>query len=331
MLYNNDNMESLNKDNEQKRGRGRPKKNQIGNIGDKKRKLNDNINNTHIKEASLSKAKDEIILYFPSITLSDINYRKDNSESTENKADPHDIFTINECNSSSKSDSDYDPHQESNNIIVAELKQKITEQKYMINNLNEEIEKYKLLLSKNDLPCRNVVKSNIFLVDVDNDKCIIPTTTNIACGHCGHDFNDVQCVLPEYIYDDKWHVSGCYCCVECSAADSFCRNDADVWNRLSLLKDLYNIDTIIPTPDRRIFKKFGGPVDYDIYKNNVHKCDRNYRLIMPPMASIIASTEQISQDPTRVSITMNDLKNNAKLKRSKPLMGAKDNIFSYYT
>lgn len=324
-------MENLNKDPEQKRGRGRPKKNLMGNNHEKKRKINDNINNTHIKEASLSKAKDEIILYFPSITLSDINYKKDNSESVENKISPHDIFTINEGNTSSKSDSDYDTNQESNNILVTELKQKITEQKYTINTLNEEIEKYKLLLSKNDLPCRNVTKMNVFLVDIVSGECIIPESTSIACGHCSHNFNDVQCVLPEYIYDDKWHVGGCYCCVECAAADSFSRNDADVWNRLSLLKDLYKVDVIIPTPDRRIFKKFGGPVDYDVYKNNIHKCDRNYRLIMPPMASIIASTEQTTLDPTRVSISMSDLKHNAKLKRSKPLMGAKDNIFSYYT
>jgi hypothetical protein len=50
---------------------------------------------------------------------------------------------------------------------------------------------------------------------------------------------------------------------------------------------------------------------------------------MLPMASIIPLVEETIIDNTRVSITMNELNKNAKLKRTKPLPGVnKENMFS---
>jgi len=51
---------------------------------------------------------------------------------------------------------------------------------------------------------------------------------------------------------------------------------------------------------------------------------------MPPMASIIPLVEETNIDSTRVSITMNDIKRNTKLKRTKPLPGVKENIFAKF-
>ena len=321
-----------------KRGRGRPKKNQIINNGDKKNrpgsKLNDNngLQNVHIKEASLIKTKDEIILHFPLISLNDIaNRNNDNTKESYKlkKNDHHDIFIINDGNSITKSDSDCISN-ESNNIAVIELKQQLDEQKYLITHLNNEIENYKTLLNKYDLSNRNVSKINVLLVDTDSNNIIIPEKTNIACWWCGYNFDEIQCVLPENVYNDTWYISGNYCCVECADADNFARNDSSVWNRHSLLKQLYNLENIVPTPDKRIFDKYGGPTKYEDFKNNSHKCDKAYRLIMPPMASIIPLVEETNIDSTRVSITMNDIKRNTKLKRTKPLPGVKENIFAKF-
>jgi hypothetical protein len=307
-----------------KRGRGRPKKNQTTNNFEKKKRAFDDNMNVLVKEASLTKARDEIILHFPLITMSDI--MRNNNEQTQPKThNPHDIFTINDDNySSTKSDSDYNNE---NNYAILELKQQLDEQKATINNLTEEINSYKSIINNYELSNRNVTKIDVLMVDVDNGDIIVPETTHIACWWCSHTFPDVQCVLPENIYSDKWYVGGCYCCVECSAADSFSRNDSNVWNRYSLLKQLYKVDNIMPTPDKRIFKKFGGPVIYEEYKKSAHRCDKTFRLILPPMASIIPMVEEITSDSTRVSITMNDLKRNTKLKRTKPLPNVKDNIF----
>jgi hypothetical protein len=309
-----------------KRGRGRPKKNQTINNFEKKKKIfDDNNTNVHVKEASLTKTRDEIILHFPFLTMSDITKPSDDS-TKEHKNNPHDIFTINEDNySNTKSDSDY--NDSANNLAIMELKQQIDEQKHTINSLNDEITSYKSIINQYDLSNRNISKINVLMVDVDQNTNIIPETTNVACWWCSHTFTDVQCVLPENIYNDTWYVGGCYCCIECSAADSFSRNDSNVWNRYSLLKQLYKVDNIIPTPDKRIFKKFGGPVTYEDYKKNAYKCDKSFRLIMPPMASIIPLVEEITNDSTRVAITMNDLKKNTKLKRTKPLPNVKENIF----
>jgi hypothetical protein len=309
-----------------KRRRGRPKKNQVIGNYEKKKKPLDNIPmaNVHVREAPLNKVKDEIILHFPLITLSDISRINNNNFPKERVNDPHDIFTINDGNYSS---SDYNNDSESNNIAIIELKQQVDEQKYIINNLNNEISNYKTLLNRYDLANRNVSKINVLMVNTDDNNIIIPETTDIACWWCGYNFTDTQCILPENVYNDVWYVGGNYCCVECAAADNFARNDSSVWNRYSLLKQLYNIENIIPAPDKRVFTKFGGTVIYEDFKKNAHKCDRSYRLIMPPMASIIPLVEESVIDSTRVSITMNDLKRNAKLKRTKPLPNVKDNLF----
>ena len=48
---------------------------------------------------------------------------------------------------------------------------------------------------------------------------------------------------------------------------------------------------------------------------------------MPPMASIIPLVEEITNDSTRVAVTISDIKKNTKLKRTKPLPNVKENIF----
>lgn len=311
-----------------KRGRGRPKKNQIMGHYEKKKKTLDNtpLTNVQIKEASLTKVKDEIILHFPFITMNDIIPKNDGSMQKEKKNDPHDIFTINDGNSSTKSDSEYNNSNESNNITIIELRQLLDEQRCTINNLTTENNNYKAALNKYDSTSRNVTKIDVLLVDCDGE-CIIPEKTDIACWWCTHNFDDVQCVLPESECNGVWCVGGVFCTVECAAAESFARDDSNVWGRYSLLKELYKREIITPTPDKRIFTKFGGKIDYIKYKNNCHKCDKAYRLIMPPMASIVPLVEEISIDSTRVSVTMNDLKRNTKLKRTKPLPNVKDNLF----
>ncbi len=326
------NLNNQNNEPEFKRGRGRPKKNQTINCVDKKKKLNDNniAPNVHIKEASLLKTKEEIILHFPLISLSDITYNNNNNDDNivkEKKNDPRDIFTINDGYSITKSDSDCLSN-ESNNLAIIELKQQVDEQKYLINHLNSEIENYKLLLNKYDLSSRNISKINVLLVDVDSNNIIIPEKSDKACWWCGYDFEEVQCVLPENVYNDVWYISGNYCCAEYADADSFARNDSSVWNRHSLLKQLYNLENIVPTPDKKVFTRYGGSKNYEEFKKNSHKCDKAFRLIMPPMASIIPLIEETTVDNTRVSITMNDLKRNTKLKRTKPLPGVKENIFA---
>lgn len=308
-----------------KRGRGRPKKNQIMGYEKKKKPL-DNVahTNVHVKEAPLTKVKDEIILHFPLISLSDISRVNVEYYPKEKKNDLHDIFTINDGNYST---SDCNNDSEPNNIVIIELKQQLEEQKGVISNLHNEITNYKTLLNKYDLANRNVSKINVLLINVDNNAIIIPETTEVACWWCGYNFTDTQCILPENVYSDIWYVSGNYCCVECSAADNFARNDSGMWNRYSLLKQMYTLEQIIPTPDKRVFTKYGGPIIYEDFKKNSHKCDRVFRLIMPPMASIVPLVEESVVDSTRVSVTMNDLKRNAKLKRTKPLPNVKDNLF----
>ena len=318
-----------------KRGRGRPRKSQ-------------SIKNDIIKTTSKKNTKsiqredyeDEIILHLP-ISLKDISNPNKNSQDVfddnsepdefnvngENSNPDTNIFTINEIHSDSSSNSS---NYEVNNVYVYDLKQKIKEQEKSIKKLTKELDEYKSLITednKNGTNDRKVHKMNINLFDVHSKKQIVVEKTKIACWWCTYNFDNPPCFLPDNYVDDKFYVFGCFCTFNCAAAYNLNLDDASIWNRYSLLKQLYNLENIIPTPDKRVFTKFGGPKIYEDFKKNSHKCDRAFRLIMPPMASIVPLVEESVIDSTRVSITMNDLKRNAKLKRTKPLPNVKDNLF----
>lgn len=192
------------------------------------------------------------------------------------------------------------------------------EDKAYIKKLEQEIERYKEIFE--ETAHRKLIKTTCCdMIDSEGSK-VICEKTDIACWWCSYNFDTVPCVLPEKLYEDKYHVFGCFCTLNCAAAYNINMNDYKVWDRYSLLKKLYGIEKDVPlAPARECFKKFGGSLLHEQHLINCIKCTNEYRFVMPPLISIIPYIEQIS---------LINKNNKLILKRSKPLPS---NKCSFYT
>lgn len=330
-MDNNDKTSTDNMNNKQfKRGRGRPRKNQIINYGETSK------NKPKAKTPS-SISEEPIILQLP-ISLKEFHTIKNNtifekdSNTTNETPEQTNIFTINDIDNDSNSGSSL---YESDNLFVYELKKKIKEQENTIKNLEKELTGYKDILddSSNGLNNRKVSRMNINFINSSNGQQIISEKTPIACWYCSHNFDSTPCFIPEKFYDDKYYVFGCFCTYNCAATYNLKMDDSGMWYRYSLLKKLYNTlyqnTAEIPlSPPREIFEKFGGPLKYDDYRKNSIKCHKEFRFIMPPMTSIVPLIEEHnSLDSSKVNISLADLNKKKKVGRTNPLPGMKNTLF----
>jgi len=309
-----------------RRGRGRPRKNQIlsTNSGNKKNKI------IKLDKSTTEKNEDdeEIILHLP-ISFKDLNVNK-TSQINKQISPNTNIFTINDINSDSATDSCED-----NDIIVQDLKDKIKDQEKQIQNLEKEIMEYKNIMIEDTSKVgnnRKVYKMNLNFIDIHSGTQIVREKTDIACWWCGYNFDTVPCFIPDKIYNDTYYVFGCFCSFNCAAAYNLKMDDAFVWDRYSLLKRLYNItdethEDINIAPPRETFSRLGGPLTYEDYKKNCKKCSKEYRFIMPPMTSIVPLIEEGHVDNTKVNISLAELNKKSNLRRSKPLPNTRTTLF----
>ena len=98
------------------------------------------------------------------------------------------------------------------------------------------------------------------------------------------------------------------------------------WEQYSLLNMLYKDKTDIKLAVNKLcLKKFGGRFSIEHYRENNSNYAKDYKLIIPPMISIIPFIEEISNndyvelDIPQIKDKFNKLSDELKLKRSKPL------------
>jgi hypothetical protein len=175
-----------------------------------------------------------------------------------------------------------------------------------------------------------------------NNRNKWPESTSIYCWWCCSPFNNVPCALPLRKKNDEYIVSGCFCSPECAAAWNFDNSDSEErWERNSLLNVIYkkvfenkNIN-IKPAPPRQSLKIFGGNLTIEEFRKNNSNYNKNYKIVMPPMVSIIPQLEEsvnnsfynqnksfIPIDKERIEKANKDL----KLKRSKPLSDKRNTL-----
>jgi len=163
-----------------------------------------------------------------------------------------------------------------------------------------------------------------------------PSSTNIDCLWCCHDFSGIPYGLPIKKENDTFIMFGNFCSPECTAAYNFDskENDSTIWERYSLINLLYSnnkssyIKIAIP---RLSLKKFGGPFTIDKFRELSGK--KNYKVTLPPMVAVIPSLEEIiidTDETANLSIFNNDFlkKSNTelRLKRTKPLPNFKNTL-----
>ena len=166
-----------------------------------------------------------------------------------------------------------------------------------------------------------------------------PSNTTIACYWCCHQFNNTPFGIPVRYTNDRFHVYGCFCSLECAAAYNLDSKDAsdDVWERSSLInmlaRQLDYKNYVKPAPSRLSLKMFGGHMDIQEFRTY---CQSNkvININFPPMMTITQQIEEINEtdinnDYRYIPIDtdrINKYKEKVKLKRHKPLTNFKNTL-----
>lgn len=255
------------------RKRGRPRKNSI---------IQTKMKNN--SEKRTEKVEEDIILHFQ-ITSKDMN---------ENKNDVNEIIAS-DCKSiqSEKSKSSSEEIFEDNQYhhLISLLKEK--------DKKIEDLEK-ELFFSKQASEGTQTVSKNVRLYHIDvpfdknNDDIIVPEFTTKSCLWDTCQINGMPYFLPDKYYDNKFYVVGWFCSLSCAIAYNLMLDDSKVSERYSLLKWLYGKtnENIEPAPSCRVLDKFGGKMTIEEYRKKINQCDKEYRMITPPLTFICQTLEE---------------------------------------
>ena len=196
-------------------------------------------------------------------------------------------------------------------------------------NINEIIKQRKNEILYDD------VNSNIFLEFIEaNKNQKWPKTSSINCLWDCHSFDNQPYGIPIKKVNNTYYMFGNFCSPECAAAYNFNNNnDNNVWERYSLLNNLYNNNhPLFISNSHLLLKEFGGKYTIEEFrKKNSNKT--NIKIIHPPFISNIPSIEEINYD---IDINFSNINKNKLhkfnndyiLKRSKPLPEFKNTLES---
>lgn len=274
--------------NDQPRRRGRPRKNQAIEKQPKK----------EIKQNFVQPEK-EIILHLP-LLMRDLDENTKDNKFTEKEYESDDesqtMLTLSD-----------DDDNVVNNKNYYDVMQELQEKDKLIRQLKDEILEYNNVLTEynNSIGEKEncIIEMKIPLIDFKDGKHIIPSKTDVCCWWCTYNFETIPVYIPELYHSETFYVFGCFCSFNCAAAYNLNMNDYKIKDRHSLLMNMAinvykkNIDLeIFIAPQREVLEKFGGPVGIIEFRKNFKSCAKEYRLILPPMASIIPTIEIITRE-----------------------------------
>jgi hypothetical protein len=265
---------------------------------------------------------------------------KDSNSQNNTKKDVS--LTISDMADSGDSDSDSieikrnKKHSKPDQTLISDIKEKDK----IIRKLKDELLEFKNAISEMTSGSKEpkLIPMNIQFISNHDNKPIVAEHTNIACWWCTYNFDTAPCFIPENYYDNKYYVFGCFCSYNCAAAYNLSLNDYKFGERYSLLKQLYNSicgnngdndnNDIEPSPPRESLEKFGGPATINEFRKNIKICEKEYRLIMPPMVSVIPYIEESYKEKNSSNplnkFSMDEPK--LKIKRSKPLPNSSNTL-----
>ena len=200
-----------------------------------------------------------------------------------------------------------------------------------IDNIDKEIinNKYKKVNLK-----KNKIKSLMVYYNEYNKRKEWPKTSDLKCFWCCHNFDKIPCAIPVKYHNNNFYVFGNFCSKECASAYNFEMNDTNIWERYSLLNHLYSILTenkdlkIKLAPSRLCLSIFGGNLSIEEFRKCNEDYSLNYKVVFPPMVSIIPSMEEIKRDvlknnkSTYIPIDKDRIlrvNNDLRLKRKNPI------------
>lgn len=322
----------LNKINQnEKKRRGRPKKTT------QMLSVNPKIKNHYSDDDE--QEEDEIILHLP-ISREDIkNFNSGDmelgeminglNENNTNRSNFYDTNNLSNISSDEKEDSE-----QKDKLTDYNLKQ----YSYVIKKLKDENDELKKFLNEITpmyfTEVKKIYPIDLKLFDMQGNN-MIPKKTNICCWWCTYSFDWLPTYLPEKYSDNKFYVTGCFCSFNCKAAYNLRLNDSKVWERYSLIKQMYymiNKDKIKSITDIEIniagpielLDKFGGPMNITEFRKNAKILGREYHKLIPPFLPISMGFEEttnnskISTKNVNINSFINS-KSDMVIKRNKPV------------
>ena len=167
-----------------------------------------------------------------------------------------------------------------------------------------------------------------------------PATTKVHCYWCCHPFTNAPIGIPTRVVHDKFHVFGCFCSLECSAAYNFASNESmdDIWERYALINLLAHRLSHAPkgvraAPSRLALSCFGGHLSIEDFRNFAGKHAKFINVNFPPMMTMTLQIEEINDSDVRMeqkyvpidTDRVNKYKEKVMLRRTKPLLGSQKN------
>jgi hypothetical protein len=164
------------------------------------------------------------------------------------------------------------------------------------------------LESPNDIYIQTIKRTKIheimyeFINASDNNEW--PMQTNVACFWCCHKFSNMPIGIPNRLVKKKFNLWGCFCSYNCAAAYIFYNKIPNMWEKYALLNLFYakvnkcKSVKIKLAPPRESLQMFGGTMQINEFRTASLKTNVVYRIIEPPIVSIIPQLEEIQLENT---------------------------------
>jgi len=168
-----------------------------------------------------------------------------------------------------------------------------------------------------------------------------PTTTNICCYWCCHQFKNPPFGIPVKYINGKFHVYGCFCSLECASAYNFDSNNSsdEKWERYNLInllsREIGHKRKVKIAPDRLTLKMFGGYMDIEEFRKFA-ETSKVLNINFPPMMTLTQQIEELNECDVSSEYKyipldierINKYKEKLTLRRSKPVKDFKNTLDS---
>ena len=154
-----------------------------------------------------------------------------------------------------------------------------------------------------------------------------PSKTNIDCMWDCHPFVTEPFGIPIKKFNHILYMFGNFCSPECAAAYNFSMDDENIWERYSLLNEIYSqCNPINIASTKLLLSKFGGI--YSIKEYRFKNINNQIILNLMPIISYIPQIEEVSYNYNTKTNTNNlQLNNNSyNLKREKCILNNKNTL-----
>jgi hypothetical protein len=187
-----------------------------------------------------------------------------------------------------------------------------------------------ILLAKKYKTAKQIDLLHNLSVSYDGTKW--PSTSNICCFWCCHNFTNTPWGIPKKYTAETgiFTMYGIFCSPNCVLAHLLRHeaNNVNLWEQVSLLNllhyKIYETDeNIVPAPDNICLKMFGGPLNIQEFRALTLKNEKKYSVNFPPcviITPVLEETKKIfNQDSYYIPIDkkrINKIQSELKIKRT---------------